>query len=398
MATSEEEPIIMEDDSEGLEESIFTMGLPYVLNKIKNYLKQQNLVELNIGVTGESGSGKSTFVNAFRGLGDEDEDAAVTGVVETTMDPEVFLHPKSKNVKVWDLPAIGTPNFKASEFLEQVKFERYDFFIIIASDRFKECHTQLAKEIMGKEKLFYFVRSKIDCSITTEKRKTTLKNLFDLKKLDTIREDCKNGLKMFGIENPDVFLMSGWEMGKYDFNLLQERMEKELPQHKRHVLMLALPNITLEINERKKKALEKNIHRVALISACVAAIPLPGYSVSADVAGLADELRKYYSAFGLDDPSLQKLCERSGKTVEELKSLMKSSLHNGINRKLIISLLGTESSLIFKSAVNFVLGFFPIVGTVVAGGMSYSTVLNMLKKVLNEIEEDAKNVLMACEM
>nr|XP_055076390.1 interferon-inducible GTPase 5-like [Misgurnus anguillicaudatus] len=398
MATPEEESIITPDDPEELEESIFAMGLPYVLNKIKIYLKQQNLVELNVGVTGESGSGKSTFVNAFRGLGDEDEGAAVTGVVETTMIPEVYLHPKSKNVKVWDLPAIGRPNFKASEYLEQVECERYDFFIIIASDRFKECHTQLAKEIMRMGKKFYFVRSKIDCSITAEKRK---KN-FDLKKtLDTIREDCKNGLKMFGIENPDVFLMSGWEMGKYDLNLLQERMEKELPQHKRHVLMLALPNITLEINERKKKALEKNIHRVALISACVAAIPLPGSSLVADVAGLADELRKYYSAFGLDNPSLQKLCKRSGKTVEELKSLMTSPLRNGINTKLIISLLGTESSLIFKSAVNFVLGFFPIVGTVVAGGMSYSTVLNMLKTVLNEIEEDAKKVLMVslkCEM
>jgi len=97
-------------------------------------------------VTGESGSGKSTFVNAFRGLGDEDEGSAETG----------------PNVKVWDLPGIGTPNFKADEYLELVQFERYDFFIIIASDRFRECHTQLAKEIMRMGKTFYFVCSKID--------------------------------------------------------------------------------------------------------------------------------------------------------------------------------------------------------------------------------------------
>ncbi len=68
-------------------------------------------------MTGESGSGKSTFVNAFRGLGDEEEGSAPTGPVETTMKPEAYLHPKYKTVKVWDLPGIGTPSFKADEYL-----------------------------------------------------------------------------------------------------------------------------------------------------------------------------------------------------------------------------------------------------------------------------------------
>ncbi|XP_073714538.1 interferon-inducible GTPase 5 [Misgurnus anguillicaudatus] len=391
MATFEDDCIITQEDLEGLRESISNQDLPSAINTIKDYLKQQDLVELNVGVTGESGSGKSTFVNAFRSLGDEDEGAAVTGVVETTMVPEVYLHPKYKNVKVWDLPGIGTPNFKASEYLRQVQFDRYDFFIIIASDRFKECHTQLAKEIMRMGKKFYFVRSKIDCSINAEKRK---KN-FDLKKtLDTIRVDCENGLQKLGIEDPVVFLMSGWEMGKYDLNLLQERMEKELPQHKRHVLMLALPNITLEINERKKKALEENIPKVAFLSACMAVIPLPGILISVDVAIIKDELRKYYSAFGLDDPSLQKLCERSGKTVEELKSLMKSPLQN-INQSSVLTLLRAASLFISEDAVEFIVSLIPIVGSVVAGGLSYLTVSNMLKRALDDIAEDARKVIMA---
>ncbi|KAK2887458.1 hypothetical protein Q8A67_015686 [Cirrhinus molitorella] len=313
------------------------------------HLKIIDLVELNIGVTGESGSGKSTFVNAFRGLGDEEEGSATTGPVETTIEPEVYLHPKYKNVKVWDLPGIGTPNFKADEYLERVEFKRYDFFIIIASDRFRECHTQLAKEIMRMGKKFYFVRSKIDFCILAEKRKKS----FDEKKtLDIIRKDSENGLRKIGINDPVVFLISGWELGKYDLNVLQERMEKELPQHKRRVLMLALPNITLEINEKKKKALEENIGKVAFLSACVAAIPIPGLSITADIAIIADELRNYYKTFGLDDPSLQRLCERSGKTVEELKSLMKSPLHQGINPSSILTLLGAASILISEDAIE----------------------------------------------
>ncbi|XP_048058426.1 interferon-inducible GTPase 5-like isoform X2 [Megalobrama amblycephala] len=384
--------IITQEDLEDLKESISTQDLPSAINTIKEYLKQQDLVELNIGVTGESGSGKSTFVNAFRGLGDEDEGSAKTGPVETTMESEVYLHPKYKNVKVWDLPGIGTPNFKADEYLELVQFERYDFFIIIASDRFRECHTQLAKEIKNMGKKFYFVRSKIDSTITAEKRK---KN-FDLRKtLDTIREDCENGLKKIGIEDPVVFLISGWELCKYDLNQLQERMEKELPQHKRRVLMLALPNITHEINEKKKKVFEDNIAKVAFLSACVATVPLPGLSFAVDLAIVKQQTEMYYSAFGLDDASLQMLCERSGKSIEELKSLMKSPLRFGINPASILALLGAASLAVAEDVVEYVLSVIPIIGSVVAGGMSYMTVSIMLKRALNDIAEDARNLLMA---
>ncbi|XDV34177.1 hypothetical protein PO909_004369 [Leuciscus waleckii] len=365
MATFEDYCMITQEDLEDIKDSISTQDLPSAINTIKEYLKQQDLVELNIGVTGESGSGKSTFLNAFR---------------ETTMEPEVYLHPKYKNVKVWDLPGIGTPNFKADEYLKLVQFERYDFFIIIASDRFRECHTQLAKEIMRMGKTFYFVRSKIDACIDAEKRKKS----FDQKKtLDTIRGDCENGLREIGIEDPVVFLISGFELSKYDFNLLQERMEEELPQHKRRVLLLALPNITLEINEKKKKALKENIGKVALMSAFMATVPVPGLSVAVDLGIVKREIETYYNTFGLDDPSLQKLCETSGKTIEELKSLMKSPLRGGINLASILSLLGSVFLVGAENAVEY------------AGGMSYMTVSTMLKRALNDIAEDARNVLMA---
>ncbi len=192
-----------------------------------------------------------------------------------------------------------------------------------------------------------------------------------------------------------MFLISGHKLGKYDLNLLQERMEKELSQHKRRVLMLALPNITLEINEKKKKALQENIGKVALLSALVAAVPVPGLSIAVDAALIADELRKYYSAFGLDDPSLQKLCRTSGKTIKEVKSLMKSPFHQGINTSSILTLLGATALLISEDVVEMFVSFIPIIGSVVAGGMSFLTVSRMLKKPLDDIADDARKVLMA---
>uniref|UniRef100_A0A671RWU2 Uncharacterized protein n=1 Tax=Sinocyclocheilus anshuiensis TaxID=1608454 RepID=A0A671RWU2_9TELE len=385
--------MITQEDLEDIKESISTQNLPTAVNTIKGFLEKQDHVELNVGVTGESGSGKSTFVNAFRGLGDEEEGSAQTGPVETTMEPEAYLHPKYKNVKVWDLPGIGTPNFKADEYLKLVEFERYDFFIIIASDRFRECHTQLAEEIMRMGKTFYFVRSKIDLEEEGRRGRRALTRKGHWIPSERIVKMV--GLRKIGIEDPVVFLISSFELGKYDLNLLQERMEQELPQHKRRVLMLALPNITLEINEKKKKALEENIGKIALLSALVATVPIPGLSVAVDIAIVTKEIETYYSTFGLDDPSLQKLCERSGKTIEEFKSLMKSPLSGGINPASILSLAGAASLVVAENTVEYVVSLVPLLGSLVAGGMSYMTVSTMLKRALNDIAEDARNVLMA---
>uniref|UniRef100_A0A8C4XEJ8 Immunity related GTPase cinema n=1 Tax=Erpetoichthys calabaricus TaxID=27687 RepID=A0A8C4XEJ8_ERPCA len=123
-----------------------------LISQIQSRLDELDSVELNIAVTGESGSGKSTFVNSIRGL-------------KTTTEPTMYSYPKYPNVRLWDLPGIGTMNSKADEYLEQVHFAQYDFFIIIASDRFKQNHLMLAQEIEKMGKHFYFVRSKIDADL-----------------------------------------------------------------------------------------------------------------------------------------------------------------------------------------------------------------------------------------
>ncbi|XP_017552094.2 interferon-inducible GTPase 5-like [Pygocentrus nattereri] len=393
--TEEDYDIITVDE---IKETLTHEDLPSVVSKIKDYFEQQDRVELNIAVTGESGSGKSTFINAFRGMGDEEEGSAETGVVETTKFPTPHLHPKYPNVKLWDLPGIGTPNFKANHYLKQVEFQRYDFFIIIASDRFRECHATLAAEIVKMDKKFYFIRSKIDSNISAEKRKK--KKIFDEQNiLDAIRKDCIEGLEKIGVDSPVVFLISCFDLALYDFNYLEMTMETELPQHKRHMLMLALPNISLEINERKKKALQKNIWKLALMSGAVAAVPIPianaAFSVIVDVMILVVELKKYYNAFSVDPASLQRLADRSERSVDELKAVMKSPLHAEINKDLVIKLLAGCAVGGLEAAAEFWLGLIPVVGSLVAGPLSFATVYFTLKSCLNGLAEDARNVLMA---
>ncbi|XP_061096382.1 interferon-inducible GTPase 5-like [Conger conger] len=382
--------IVGEDEVREIRDALENQNLTSAVAKIQDYFEQIDSVELNIAITGESGSGKSTFVNAFRGLVEDNKGAAPTGVVETTMEPAMYPHPKYPKVKVWDLPGIGTLNFKADEYLQKVEFKRYDFFIIIISEHFKVNNVQLATEIQRMKKRFYFVRSKIDNSIHAEKRK---KDFDEDKTLSIIREDCMKGLLENGVASPTVFLISSLDLQLYDFPKLQETMEKELPEHKQRVLLLSLPNITLDINKKKKEALQANIWKVSLLSGAVAAIPIPGLSVVVDVGILVKELSSYYQAFGLDDESLKNLSDKTNVPLEELKAVLTSPLNKEISGDVVIKLL-TKFAGAGVMLLEYWASTIPVFGSMAAAGISYSTTHRMLTSCLNELAEDAQKVLM----
>ncbi|KAG7492468.1 hypothetical protein MATL_G00014730 [Megalops atlanticus] len=311
-----------------IKQSLETQSLDSAAEKIQDHFDQLDKMVLNIAVTGASGKGKSTFINTIRGLGDEEEGSAPTGVVETTMEPTPYPYPEFPNIKMWDLPGIGTENFRPDQYLEQVEFKRYDFFIIVSSERFTCNDANLAREIQKMGKHFYFARSKIDQSLEGEKRK---KKYDEKAVLDLIQQDCITGLQKLGVECPRVFLISSFDPEKYDFPLLQEEMEKDLPQEQRHIFLLALPGITESIIQRKKEMLQGDIWQAALLSGAASAAPVPGLGFATDLAILVKELSKYRTAFGLDEASLKRLADRVNVPVEELKRATKSGLAEEIS-------------------------------------------------------------------
>ncbi|XP_053254056.1 interferon-inducible GTPase 5-like isoform X1 [Podarcis raffonei] len=390
-AYAEEYDIITEEDIEEIKDALEGGRMAEAASKILENLQALENARLDIAVTGESGSGKSSFVNAIRGLGDEDEGSADTGVVETTKEPTPYSHPKHPNVTVWDLPGIGTPDFQSSTYLEQVNFSRYDFFILIASERFKSNHAQLAQEIQRLGKCFYFVRSKVDADLEATKKRRP-KAYDEEAILRKIRENCKECLQAQGVAAPQVFLLSSWELNKYDFIQLEETLEKELPSHKRHAFLMALPNISLSILQKKKEALQKQIWKLATISCGIAAVPIPGLSVACDITILVKSLSEYRQNFGLDDESLSKLAEKVGKNVEELKEVIESPLTKEISRDLVVKML-TKAGGGALMLVEYFASTIPVFGSVTAGGISFGTTYYMLYSFLNEVAGDAQRVL-----
>ncbi|XP_030641238.1 interferon-inducible GTPase 5-like [Chanos chanos] len=338
-------------------------------------------VTLDIAVTGESGAGKSSFVNAIRGLSDDDDDgAAPTGVTETTKEPTMYLHPTMPNIRVWDLPGIGTQNFKAKQYIKDVNFNTYDFFIIISSERFKENDIMLAKEIKKNKKKFYFVRSKIDNDICTEMRKAGFNEQNVLLK---IREDCKKNLVDF--KDCKVFLISSLEINKYDFQLLEDTLEKDLPATKRYALIKAWPVCSKEVFKRKVEAFQKSIWALAFLSAGVAVAPVPGMSAAFDASVVMGFFASCYRAFGLDDASLERLSKRTGKDLKPLrKSKFVSALKNDVSLPVRISAL---------ALVEYISSLIPGVGSAAAAGISFGTTKWILNKGLNEIIDTAREIM-----
>ncbi len=60
---------------------------------LEDALAESEHFPVTIGITGESGCGKSTFINTMRGLDAEDPNAAEVGVTECTTEPTPYVHP-----------------------------------------------------------------------------------------------------------------------------------------------------------------------------------------------------------------------------------------------------------------------------------------------------------------
>ncbi|XP_062398770.1 interferon-inducible GTPase 5-like [Sardina pilchardus] len=357
------------------------------VKKIKEHIETLGHVTLNIGVTGNTGAGKSSFVNAIRGLSADDEGAAETGVTETTQTPTPYPHPTMPNVIIWDLPGIGSPKFKANTYLSDVHFERYDFFIILSSERFKENDISLAKAIMKKKRLFYVIRSKIDNDINAEKKKRDFNKETMLSK---IREDLKRNLKSVG--DPKVFLISSFNINDYDFNKFLDTLEKELPETKMHALVLSIPVYSLEALQRKKKHLQKMIWLTAFGSGAIATVPVPGLTLACDYGIIMSFLERVFKSFGLDDSSLQRLAARVQLDVMALKAEITSRFRGGVTHETMKSLLATPSMASLMTLKGLMSGAVPL-GQLPAGAMSVGILHYLLNKGLKEMEKDAKSVL-----
>lgn len=296
--------------------------LSAVVDLIQAALSASEDASLEVAVIGESGTGKSSLINALRGLGHDDEGSACVGVVETTMEKTPYQHPKYPKVTFWDLPGTGTPAFAPDTYLEKVGFANYDFFLIISSSRFTLNDAILAQKIKAVGKNFYFVRTKVDSDLYNEE-KTKPTSFKKERVIQQIRDYCVASLRDIQVTDARVFLISNFDVDAFDFPRLEETLLKELPAHKRHAFALLLPNFSDAAIELKKSFLKEKIWLEALKSSALSVVPLMPMFSGFDLEKQERCLETYRSYFGLDDKSMEEIAKKLNTSVQDLKGEIK---------------------------------------------------------------------------
>lgn len=338
---------------------------------------------MNLAITGDSGTGKSSFINAIRGLNDDDERAAQVGVTETTSVPTVYDHPANPNISFWDLPGIGTPNYPNLEtYVRKVQLEKYDAFLIFTATRFTEHDLQLAKKVKSSGKKFLLIYTKIDENIRAEQRRREFNEEAVLEK---IRHSCIVNLQELGsIDEQDIFLISNHYPAKWDFDRLTQAILDALPVFQRESLTLSLTNLTAQMLKRKADILRGRIWKVAAASAAAALVPIPGLSVAVDIGLITDEISFYRSQLGLPEEGS---VEFARLTVSNQEKVRKICLTTTTQVAGFMAAFASESTLEEFSR------FIPFVGVGIASGMSFATTYYGLQHCLGHVEESALTIL-----
>lgn len=121
---------------------------------------------LHLAITGVSGSGKSSLVNAFRGLRDKHQDAAKTGTSETTEEIGRYCDPVRPWIFWYDIPGAGTLKVPDWQYFNDQGLYIFDIIIIAVDIRFTKIDVGLLFSCSRFGIPVFIVRSKADQHIS----------------------------------------------------------------------------------------------------------------------------------------------------------------------------------------------------------------------------------------
>ena len=217
-------------------------------NKIKDDLEIWKKTPIKIGVIGQSGVGKSAFMNQFRGLNPKydkfSKDSAgnnlwaEVGTTETTSEIKSYEFKENHLMKLYDLPGAGSINFPIDSYHEKIDIERYDAFIFLAKSRFFENDLKILDKIRKMKKQYYFARTHIDIDLQNyaddnpehfiEKEYT--KQVLE-QEMTKIKEVSKEKLLRQGQDVDEVFLIS--KFSKFEVSVNRKFAVEVIPDNTR---------------------------------------------------------------------------------------------------------------------------------------------------------------------
>ncbi|XP_051024261.1 immunity-related GTPase family M protein 1-like isoform X2 [Acomys russatus] len=302
---------ILPEVSRNIERALNEGKMLEVVHGIKETIASLSQIPVIISVTGDSGNGMSSFINALRIIGHEEDDSAPTGVVRTTQTRATYSSSHFPNVALWDLPGLGATGQTIESYVEEMQFSIIDLFIIIASEQFSSNHVKLAKTIQKMGKKFYIVWTKLDRDLSTSV-------LSEMWLLQSIRKNILENLQKERVTEPPIFLVSNLDPLLHDFPKLRGTLHKDLSNIRCSEPLKNIWDICEKSIDAKLDLWRERIGNGRLKN------PL-GVRNEDD---MEECLRVSRSIFGIDDESLQQVAQSMGTIVIEYKANMRSqNLH-----------------------------------------------------------------------
>lgn len=299
--------VLSKDEAVKIEKDLEDGNLLKVVSDMRRPLELVSQTPVNIAVTGESGNGMSTFINALREIGHEEEASAPTGVVTTTETRAAYSSPLFPKAVLWDLPGTGVATDTLQEYHVEMQFSQYDLFIIIASQQFSMNHVMLAKTIADMGKKFYIVWTKLDLDLSSS-------TLPGCELQQTIKNHILRSLQKQRVCEPPIFLVSSLKPSSHDFPGLRDTLQRDLSRVRCDGPLQHLMH-----------ACEKIIsHRVASMQRKITLQPLQGFLGFWYADDLAECLEAYRSVFGVNGEALRGYEQSKRSTLTDYTSVMRS--------------------------------------------------------------------------
>uniref|UniRef100_A0AAY4CPX2 IRG-type G domain-containing protein n=1 Tax=Denticeps clupeoides TaxID=299321 RepID=A0AAY4CPX2_9TELE len=339
------------------------------LSDVRDAVEDLLISRLNIGVAGERGPEKVAFINSLRGLGVEDEGAAIFPSTGPPEELAMYPNPKNADFRLFDLPAVPTkPDFDPEEYMERFKVQRYNAVLMTFT---KDLHPNSVAVWMETRSM---QRDTIYFALLASEKDTDAT-------LDARRKVSVELLKAQGVARPRVFVLRPAEM------------EGDLPEVRAHALLMSLPAFSADIVTRKRDAFKALVWAAASLSGGVSAIPVPLVASMVDASVGLRILSKAQTSLGLDDDSLDRLARQRGVDAGKLKELRSCALSAEVTKAEVKRRLSVAEKNTSTNTTRLMEMAMPLKARSVSH--SFTVMLQALNSAIDDMGADAEKIVAA---
>lgn len=375
----------MATSSSGIPNSSSKTLVEEYLKEMKDRLSSFENTRVRIGIIGNSGTGKSSLINAILG-----EDVANVGIVETTRAEHEHHY---RGMIFVDLPGCGTPEFPIDTYVSRLNLAKYDSFIIATANRFTENEVILFHKLKEINKPCLFVRTKFDLDIDNYVHDNKLRHQVH-QAIDQIQDDVKSHIMQDIRRNFEktniserVYFISSRYPSKYDLSSLLRDIQKTLSDLKKKRFIADMSAYSQDALEKKNELIDELIPIYASLSAANGLNPIPGLDIAVDVGILVKLGFEVAGIYGINEEGIKYATELlNPKFIEKLWPRINEFSRKYLTNQGVLMLLSNVGG---KIAVKWI----PFVGPLIAAGIGWQSTFWIADELQNTAEKIAEDMM-----